>query len=87
MGDDLNHSKEKEKDTETSSILSKIQTSTSSNSIDDIEKNIIIEKPIHLQSANITKPNLYKFGYTWAFWYKDGEPLIIIGPHCKNCIF
>jgi len=97
MSEEINNlkEKEKEKDNETSSILNKTQASTinksnnltsSSNSIDidDIEKNIIEDKPIKLQNPNkINKSTkTYKFGHTWAFWYKDGEPRIIIGPHC-----
>ena len=78
--------KEKDKDNslethETSSIL--VKTNFNTSSLDDFEKNIISDRPI--ESISLKKPtkNLYKFGHTWAFWYKNGEPVIIIGPHCK----
>ena len=46
-----------------------------------------IEKDIYLNRDNFTSTysmkNPRRLGNTFAFWYKNSEPRIIIGPHCK----
>ena len=35
---------------------------------------------IHIESQN----NRRKIGNMYLFYYSDGNPIIVIGPHCKN---
>lgn len=52
----------------------------------DIEKDIRINKDKYM--GNIighTQPR--RLGNTFAFMYKNGEPRIVIGPHCILIIF
>lgn len=47
-----------------------------------IEKDDIINKDVFFGNHS-TRRNPRKIGNTYAFFYdKDGEPLIVIGPHC-----
>lgn len=43
----------------------------------DIEKNTCINKKIN---------NTRRFGNTFPLFFRDGEPLIVIGPHCNLII-
>jgi hypothetical protein len=47
----------------------------------DIERDIYItQEKLSAQPGN----NRKVLGNTFAFWYKNSEPRIIIGPHCKH---
>jgi hypothetical protein len=58
--------------------------------LDQDLKNNDIEKPYMI--GTITN-NLIKYdekryvGHMFAFWYKKGDPVILIGPHCKLIFF
>lgn len=47
----------------------------------DIEKDIPLNKDNFLGIRREDEPR--RLGNTWAFFYKNGEPRVIIGPHCK----
>ena len=47
----------------------------------NIEKESIINKSNFNKNINIEDKR--RLGNTFAFFYKNGEPKIIIGPHCK----
>jgi hypothetical protein len=51
----------------------------------DIEKDMIINKD-KFTGTHVSSYEPNRIGNTFAYWYKDGEPRIIIGPHCKNYI-
>ncbi len=44
----------------------------------DIEKGQIISA-----DNNVYYEEKRRIGNTFAFWYRKGEPMIVIGPHCK----
>ncbi len=74
--------KVKEIANESTSILATTRDSNS-NSLEDIEKNIIEDKPIIIAPPKNFDFKINRFGHTWVYWFKDGEPVITIGPHCK----
>jgi hypothetical protein len=43
----------------------------------NIEKDVVLNKDNYIR---YDQPK--KIGNVFAFWYKNGEPKIIIGPHC-----
>jgi hypothetical protein len=52
-----------------------------------IEKDVILNKEEYVGSNYPIKyEERRRIGNMFAFWYKDGEPSILIGPHCKNKI-
>lgn len=46
----------------------------------DIEKDVMITNDMTLTQER------RRIGYIYAFRYKDGEPRIVIGPHCNKLI-
>ena len=48
-----------------------------------VEKDVIISKDEFLSGNHKIKyEERRRIGNMWAFWYKNGEPKILIGPHC-----
>jgi hypothetical protein len=63
--------------TETNSLLK-----DEINQIDsiDVEKDVIINKDQQLYKYDERN----RIGNMFVFWYRNGEPRIVIGPHCKE---
>jgi hypothetical protein len=50
-----------------------------------VEKDLILNKEEYIGSNyQIKYEERRRIGNMFAFWYKNGEPIILIGPHCKN---
>ena len=84
--DDFFNKKEKLTDTNENTCNTTINSETNSVYKDEfhvlnIEKDVVINKDNYIRYY---QPK--KIGNVFAFWYKNGEPKIIIGPHC-NLIF
>jgi hypothetical protein len=45
-----------------------------------------IEKDTKLNKEDLLKKiePIIKLGNLYSFFYKDGDPIIVIGPHCKS---
>jgi hypothetical protein len=73
---DLN---EKDKDAFHHNESSTLNDGSSNITVGDIGNNIILEKPIPVLHAD----NKKRFGSMITYFFRDNEPLIVIGPHCK----
>lgn len=52
-----------------------------------VEKDVILNKEEYIgTNYEIKYEERPRIGSMFAFWYKNGEPIILIGPHCKNKI-
>jgi hypothetical protein len=71
----------------------KIKNSKKINSIDNytdlkIEKDDLVTNTDFPKLKNLNNNKSKKYGNTFVFYFnKSGEPLIVIGPHCKIIIY